>query len=237
MEAKETLFQTGPRHYMVEDTEFYKYIFKKTEKIVCTVFYILRVDEYIRQDDVVIRGVEETANALLATALQSLKGTPTQAEECARNIQHALIALEAQLRIAHASRILRDGYLEVFVHEIDSVQRALRKYIDTPERNPILEGGVTLPPFRERHERNLEKRKHSGGEEGRHSGVSVVKARSRREQIKDCIKDKGEATIKDIAEKVTDCSEKTIQRELIEMIKDNVIVREGERRWSKYKLL
>jgi DeoR/GlpR family transcriptional regulator of sugar metabolism len=51
------------------------------------------------------------------------------------------------------------------------------------------------------------------------------------------IRDKGNATIKDIIEVVKDCSEKTIQRELIVLIKDGIIIREGERRWSKYRLV
>ena len=61
--------------------------------------------------------------------------------------------------------------------------------------------------------------------------------RSRKDRILDIIKDKGEATIKDISSNVTDCSEKTIQRELIDLIKDNIILRDGERRWSKYKMV
>ncbi|MCK4918190.1 MAG: hypothetical protein KAS02_00175 [Candidatus Pacebacteria bacterium] len=43
-------------------------------------------------------------------------------------------------------------------------------------------------------------------------------------------------TIKDIAKIITDCSEKTIQRELQRMMKDNLLVKEGERRWSRYFL-
>lgn len=58
----------------------------------------------------------------------------------------------------------------------------------------------------------------------------------RRNRIIDIIKQKGEVSIKDITDSIKDISEKTIQRELISMIEDGVINKEGERRWSRYML-
>ncbi len=50
-------------------------------------------------------------------------------------------------------------------------------------------------------------------------------------------KRKGEKlTIKDIVSEITDCSEKTIQRELLTLVAENVLKKEGERRWSTYEL-
>lgn len=45
-----------------------------------------------------------------------------------------------------------------------------------------------------------------------------------------------EFTIKDIVMEVKDCSEKTIQRELLLMVEKGILKKEGERRWSKYFL-
>jgi predicted HTH transcriptional regulator len=42
-------------------------------------------------------------------------------------------------------------------------------------------------------------------------------------------------SIKDIRTAITGCSEKTIQRELANLISQGLIKREGERRWSVYK--
>lgn len=43
-------------------------------------------------------------------------------------------------------------------------------------------------------------------------------------------------SIKDISKFFTDCSEKTIQRELNDLVDEKIIVRVGDRRWSTYKL-
>lgn len=59
----------------------------------------------------------------------------------------------------------------------------------------------------------------------------------RKTRIVENLKKHGPLTIKDIASHVKDCSEKTIQRELIGLIKDKIVQRRGERRWSVYSLV
>jgi uncharacterized protein with gpF-like domain len=59
----------------------------------------------------------------------------------------------------------------------------------------------------------------------------------RTEDIMKIIKDNDKVTIKDISSKIKNCSEKTIQRELIKMVSLKLIKKEGERRWSTYSLI
>lgn len=65
----------------------------------------------------------------------------------------------------------------------------------------------------------------------------VVKRTNRQNIILGLLRKKKELTIKDIAVVIKDCSEKTIQRELIAFIDSGVLKRTGERRWSKYSLV
>jgi DeoR/GlpR family transcriptional regulator of sugar metabolism len=50
------------------------------------------------------------------------------------------------------------------------------------------------------------------------------------------IKGHNNISIKDIALNINGCSEKTIQRELINLINDGKIKKTGERRWSRYSI-
>lgn len=59
----------------------------------------------------------------------------------------------------------------------------------------------------------------------------------RKETIFDFIKGHGEVSIKDIVPNIIGCSEKTVQRELMVLIKEGKIKKEGERRWSKYSVI
>ena len=61
-------------------------------------------------------------------------------------------------------------------------------------------------------------------------------ASKRQKKIQDIIAEKGQATIKDIATRITNCSEKTLQRDLLKLIKDNLIEKEGDKRWSLYRI-
>jgi hypothetical protein len=234
MEMKGTVSKTDNEKVMLEDVEYFKYIFKKTEKIACAVFYILRSDTLIRRDDALVSDIEGTARTLQDVSLESLRGTQDSAGRQGEVLRHALITLESKLRIAHAARLINQDHLEVFLHEIDSVQRTLRKYIESATANPLLSELEVrqIEPRERKISRHQEERVRTA------SPVSLGQGtESRRTRVLNVLRDKGEATIKDIVEVVTDCSEKTIQRELISLIKDNVIVREGERRWSKYRLL
>jgi hypothetical protein len=60
------------------------------------------------------------------------------------------------------------------------------------------------------------------------------KSNDRQEVIYNYLTEHKVATIKDIASIITDCSEKTIQRELGTMLDQGRIKKMGERRWSKY---
>lgn len=59
---------------------------------------------------------------------------------------------------------------------------------------------------------------------------------SRRNMILKVIQEKKSVTIKDIMTVIKDCSEKTIQRELVSLMKDGILKREGEKRWAKYSI-
>ncbi|MBI3019909.1 MAG: DeoR family transcriptional regulator [Parcubacteria group bacterium] len=58
----------------------------------------------------------------------------------------------------------------------------------------------------------------------------------RRESILKILRMKGDITIKDISYLVKGVSEKTIQRELISLINEGIVRKEGKRRWSRYLL-
>lgn len=63
----------------------------------------------------------------------------------------------------------------------------------------------------------------------------IVKDKNNRQNIiLSMLKSGVKLTIKDFAKNIKDCSEKTIQRELLNLVSKGVLKKEGERRWSKY---
>ncbi len=59
---------------------------------------------------------------------------------------------------------------------------------------------------------------------------------TRQTQIIELLKSQSDLTIKDFAKVIVGCSEKTIQRELTDLVGKGIVRKDGERRWSKYSL-
>ncbi len=58
--------------------------------------------------------------------------------------------------------------------------------------------------------------------------------KDRRSKILALFKSKDKLSIRDVVGQVNGCSEKTIQRELLALVRDGLLHKEGERRWSIY---
>ena len=59
----------------------------------------------------------------------------------------------------------------------------------------------------------------------------------RRTIILDLLKRQKQVTVRDVAVAIPGVSEKTLQRELVRLVDEGVLKREGERRWSTYSLI
>ncbi len=66
---------------------------------------------------------------------------------------------------------------------------------------------------------------------------AVKDKNNRQDIILSMLKSGVKLTIKDFARNIKDCSEKTIQRELLSLVSKGILKKEGERRWSKYYLV
>lgn len=233
MDEKETLFKTNIGLTLAQNEEYFRNIFKKTEKIVSAVFYIASIIKDQSAENIVIDDVEESGRRLIEHVLKTLSVRQGARYEIVDALRFALIDLESRLRLLGAIQLLPREHLEVFLGEIDTVQRSLNRFLAVhQEQSFFFAPSTTSPQQRHRiaHSRNTLPSKNAvEGGSASHQDIN------RTDRILSILKDKGEATIKDISLLITDCSEKTIQRELNELIKDSRVVREGERRWSKYK--
>jgi DNA-binding transcriptional ArsR family regulator len=87
---------------------------------------------------------------------------------------------------------------------------------------------------------NLAKPKHVANNQKKTDRPAAVSdkghVKDRRESILSVIKNKNQASIKDISTLIRGVSEKTIQRELSSLVEEGIVLKKGERRWSTYSL-
>lgn len=218
---------------LVNDEYYYKYIFKKTERIVSVVFYVLYNTPVDSKTSMYVEDIQTVAKNVHDAVLSSLETRMYVAEDAVRTTALTLIALESKMRVAYTAHVIASDILQMLVAEIDSVLRAMNKYINTDkgfDSSMVRDAFDQESSDTQRHKRTLP------STVPKHDTTAVHDKDERRTRILTVLQAKGTASIKDIAEVIHDCSEKTIQRELNAMIEDNKVKRQGERRWSTYSV-
>lgn len=237
MDTRDILKATDSTKRLVQDDDYYRFIFKKTEKIVSVIFFVSNNVDKEQKEHSLIEDVLDSARVTHNAILATLDMRTHLAEDSIRAAAHKLIALDSKLRVASVVGLIAPDVLHVLSSEIDGVLRGLNKYLVRTSAFDDLNYRVS-PVTREgtpRSRPNPERANSQTTSRPENQPGNIDS--DRRERIKVVLNAKEEATIKDITDIITDVSSKTIQRELNAMIEENLVKRQGERRWSKYSLI
>lgn len=229
---------------LAANNEYYTNVFKKTERTVSVVFYIL---SHITKDERTTFHLEVISDKALKVheaSLATLSLYEYEAKDKIFPFQQSLVALEGVLRIGNAAGVLTDEVLALLLSEVDLVQRYLRNHFVGTLPGMVrefdsltvakVESSIRPAPLRGSARQSRVNIPKGDISSDAHLVYSQLVDRSAR--IKTVLAAKPEATIKDISEVITDVSEKTIQRELNSLIEKGQVIRLGERRWSKYSV-
>ena len=162
-------------------------------------------------------------------------------EEDPRSVEAAVFAAISKIRLAVTARLIHVDNASIIVGEYEAILERLQRSLHPspfltaadfhipelsgPEHAPDV---LPSPLF----EQALPPAPHI---KDTYKGQSQTpKASNRQEVILAVVLQGNGVSIKDISDVVRDCSEKTIQRELAELVRQGRIKKVGERRWSQY---
>ena len=243
MNTKDNTINDNNFKKLLQNDNYYRHIFKKTEKIISVVFYIINNTDSTKKSETIISNIASKAHFAHENALRTLEVKLVSSKEVLEQFAQSLVGLESVLRIAGATSTITNDVLVVVVNEIDMVLRGLKAYINNntyAEDTAVFGGGFGGAfgggPTQTITQQRVAKTNKQQTQKEENAAPTVETSDDRRTRIQTILEAKGEATIKDISEIVTDVSEKTIQRELNAMIEENIVKRQGERRWSKYSI-
>ncbi len=217
--------------------DFYNNVFKKTEKVVAAVFYILSHIPYQETSRVHHDNLSRRALAVQDASLASLNLFEHESREGIHMLQQSLVALTSALTIAEAGRLIGPAIVRSVSDEIDTVLRYVKNHyvqgeLGSSAATPRLAPTPTRRPSAPRRNRiQIPKNDMSSDAILVYSDLS-----DRTTRIKTVLEAKPNATIKDLTDIITDVSAKTIQRDLNSLIEQGVVIRQGERRWSTYSI-
>lgn len=236
------------------DTDFYNNVFKKTEKIVSVIFYVISETQNNDRIESHINILKDRAMHTHEESLKTLQLQTHESETGLLEFQYTLVALESTLRVAETARVIPADIVHLVVEQIDSVLRYINHHyldragVSIQELTEVMVQKESRTPTKQSGAAATENS--GGGQPSRQRRVNIPagdissdaylvysQLTDRAERIKTVLEAKPQATVKDIAEIITDVSEKTIQRELNSLIEKGQVVREGERRWSRYSIL
>jgi DNA-binding transcriptional ArsR family regulator len=216
------------------------YIFKKTEKITAALYLVsglLKDNEPIKWE-LRDRGID-----LLSSSFSASNSLPGDKNAIIQSLFTAALETLSLLNVAKISNLISDMNHRLLVHEIDMVVGLLRDRLAESAENAgyVLSEAFFKTPDLFSTGFKLGNRATLAKEEGNHKGHGPVitgqaKKTQRQEAILAVLRTQSNLTIKDFSKVIKDCSEKTIQRELIELVDKGLVKKEGERRWSRYSL-
>lgn len=232
-----------------EDQGILDYIHKRTEKVVS----VLHILSNLLDDRDAIKWQIRSISVDLLSRSNKLSFTSEHEREVSVSAFYKDLSLiKSSLEVLQMARMISMMNFNVIVREIDSINTTLPRVLTYKSvGEDFFKTEERLPQERLRITRdNLKESRYSkihliGQETVRVKDRSLLKGQSgknpilkndRRNAVLQTVMKKGQVTIKDISLVVKDCSEKTLQRELLRMVAENVLVKEGERRWSRYSL-
>ncbi len=194
-------------------------------------------------------------DAIAISLLDSASLPPTLSRT---TLSRELLSLSSLLSIAHSSKLLSDMNIEIITREAHILLQEISDYEDPQlslEEVPTL-SSIAKSASRQSNTQQFTTHKNintknqtqnaqlkrvqtirtSKGQVKDKPKGQPIQIKDRQSAVLSVIRSKGNVRIKDISTLVRGVSEKTIQRELIILIKSGLVIKRGERRWSTYSL-
>lgn len=229
------------------DTNYFHNVFKKTEKILSVILYILSESGDSPELQFHRDRIKDKVLRTHEASLETLALKPREREKGIEVFRYQLVGLESSVKMAQMSGALPEELVALVTEQIDTVYRYLSNHYQVKE--PVSLADLTETVVEKTAPAAAPKKASGTAPVKRAQRVQVPagdistdaylvysQLTDRAERIKTVLEAKPQATVKDIAEVITDVSEKTIQRELNSLIEKGQVIREGERRWSRYSV-
>jgi hypothetical protein len=235
---KQIGFFSGDDHFV--------FIFKKTEKIVAAIYLVTNL---IKDTEPMKWELRELAVELLSASLALNRSDSVDKNASVQSILSATLELVTDIGVSRLSGLISEMNASILSREIEIIADALRERVvrDTARAGYVLSDSFfktdeSLPtPESSKSDQSggsADKRHDKHNDRNNLVNKQTVKDKkgSRQAAILSLLGKKSGLTIKDFTNVVPGVSEKTIQRELTELVEKGVVTKEGDRRWSKYSL-
>lgn len=233
------LYNTETKNGSIFKDYYHSFLFKKTEKIVLGLYL---VTEHLSDTIAIKNEIRDTAHLFLKDMIRVT--TIAYAPRDIRAISMHLVTLTSLLELAQITQSISPKNTFLLKEEIakilKDIEQTMRHRIDGHDLKKtsfIVDDVTDTAKTYKGHKRHVNTEMSFIKNENETKTKEPFIKDNRAEKIINLAKEKGTFTIKDISTLFVGVSEKTIQRELLKLVAEGVLKKEGERRWSTYSLL
>lgn len=228
------------------------HIYNRTYKLVAAVFVVVNL---IDSDNDLRQRIERLALDIMSLCVNLKEANEQNSLNLNRDIEKNILEIMSLIDIASLSglvsamngSILKQEF-QAFLSELEMFMQSVGKTSSVSIENILKTDFVdTSRVDSSKLEKDTNMIPDSGASKNLALGQSNVlyvgqdKGHKRKDTRKNLIFEYLEkhqnASIRDIVPNIRGCSEKTVQRELIDLIKEGKIRKTGERRWSRYSII
>lgn len=223
----------------------YAFVHKKTEKLVAAIYV---VSNFIKDNEPLKWSIREKALELLELATLLNFVSLEERRQILRDHQSVTTEIISLSGVARHSGLFSEMNHDIIKREFETLLRT----IDESEKKQ--ETSVFAPDFFETksllerpsaadipHQENTQNLSFINSRKIQKDKINIkpienIKDTNRKALIMSMLKKKGGLGVKDFVGVIQGVSEKTIQRELLSLVAEGHIRKEGDRRWSRYFL-
>ena len=228
------------------------YTFKKAEKITAALYL---VSSLLKDTEPLKWELREKAVGMISSSISLNSIEPTDKNGILQSLFSVSLETLTLLNIASLAGLISDMNHLILKSEIESIVSLLKEKVleDTERAGYILSDSFFRTDFKMEPRTDMSPNNIPQGQlnlnttspsntatQSKPNNKEKValkdKKNDRKTVITTLLKKQSNLTIKDFVKVIHGCSEKTIQRELLELVEEGTVKKEGERRWSTYSL-
>lgn len=220
--------------------DYLKYIFKKIEKITAALHLVSGI---LKDDEPMKWGLRDLGMDLLSSSFASSSSMVGDRNMMIQTLFSSALETISLLNVARISNLISPMNHSLLVKEIDGIIALLGERLAQNAENAgyVLSESFFRTPDIFSHNSKSDTNNNYRGHFKNHNAtnsteISAKKKSNRHDVIINILKNQSNLTIKDFSKVIKNCSEKTIQRDLMGLVNKGLVKKEGQRRWSKYSL-
>lgn len=246
------------KSFLFQGKNYFIYIYKKSEK-VANVLYVL--SSFFHDSEPIKKVIKDKALSFLTKVSELISSKSSVLNDKIKETHSLILELISLCEISLHSGLVTSGNMDIIKRELHHLMDVIGSVKDRSEEMNIIldenffnDGSDRLLVMDNKNKISASAKDKVGykGQTIKDKEMSFKKPsirkmsqrgdgnepkQDRNKIILDLFSKFNEINVKDVSQVIKDCSEKTLQRELLEMVKNGVLKKTGDRRWSRYSLV